>query len=293
MDDDAARWGETIVWRVTPAPESAQGVVEDAATVIARMPRTTVLTRLSRTPSGALAFVTARRAPDGVAVELRVTEGSTVTTSYTAQGVCGREICFDWLAGPTFVNPGVYLSPDGSSLIMAVYPGIRGRTTRFYWMNTDPADRALRGFGRTAEPPSLLEPTPIYDQFAHGGAAWLPGAVALWTGGDILFPGDPSGTDLVQVFDATPPREFRYEYVVDALPGAARAPSLVGAIAVGDHLVLTTTTGVRILDATGRLVGGTDPFHCGATTTAAAEQVGPSTVAVGVGDTVITFEVGP
>lgn len=93
IDDDPARWGETIVWRVIPAPEGAQGVVEDAATVIARMPQTTVATRLSRTPSGALAFATvgivssgvAIKLP-GIAIKLHVTDGSTVTTSYTRGG---------------------------------------------------------------------------------------------------------------------------------------------------------------------------------------------------------------
>lgn len=163
-----------------------------------------------------------------------------------------------------------------------------------YWMNTDPADRVLQGFGSTAGPGFNQQIRgPIYYQFANGGAAWLPGAVALWTGGDIMFPGDSNGPSLVQVFEATPPHEFRYEYVVDALPGATTLPNLVGVIAVNGHLVLTTTTGVRILDASGKLVGGTDPFNCGAITTATAEQIGPTSVAVGVGTRVFTFEVGP
>lgn len=288
INDSALRWGETIVWRVVPAPDGSEGVVEDAATVIARMPRTTVATRLSRTSSGALAFATVGIHQQGIAVELHVTDGSEVTTTYTVGGRCTLEACFSFLARPTFYNPGVYLSPDGASLIMQWY----SRPMQlFMWMNTDPADRVLQPFGfHNGDAPS---PAPVYYPAAHGGAAWLSDAVALWTGGDIMFPGEVEGPSLVQVFEATPPRAIRFEYVVDALPGATREPVLVGVIAVNDHLVLTTTTGVRILDARGNLVGGTEPFACGAVVTAAAEQVGPTTVAVGVGNEVITFEVDP
>lgn len=288
--DDAARWGETVVWRVIPAPDGAPGVVQDSATVIARMPRTTVATRLSRTPSGALAFATLGLTPDSVSVRLHLTDGSTVTTSYTAEG-CSIDWCLNWIAGPAFVNPGVHLSPDGSSMILTYHPE---PAQMFFWMNTDPTDQVLQPFGHISHwwPPGP-ERAPIYYKFGQGGAAWLPGAVALWTGGDIMFPSEDAGPNRIQAFEATAPYAFRFEYEVAALPGASRRPNLVGVIAVNDHLVLTTTTGVRILDATGRLVGGTDPFICGATTTATAEQIGPTTVAVGVGDTVVTFEVGP
>ncbi len=50
---------------------------------------------------------------------------------------------------------------------------------------------------------------------------------------------------------------------------------------MGDKLALTTSTGIRILGPDGTLIGGSDPFPCSQTTTAVAERVGPTTVAVG------------
>jgi hypothetical protein len=293
LDGDAARWGETIVWRVVPAPESAPSTVEDVATVIGRFPRETVVTRLSRSPGGALAFVTLTW-PGGsseVRVNLHVTDGSTVTTSYTDPGP-EESSTFNWLADPTFVNPGIYLSPDGSSLITTWDENANA----LVWMNTDPSDRVRRFF---AHPPWILPPSGsrrfarIYAQFAHGGAAWLTSAVAIWSGGDLLVPYGTASPGVVDVYEASPPHEFRYQYVADPLPGATSAPALVGALAVGDRLVLTTTTGVRVLDASGALVAGFDPLPCGATTTASAEQIGPTTIGFGVGTNVITLDVGP
>jgi len=287
IDDDGLRWGETTVWRVTPAPEGAQGVVEDQATLIARMPRRTVATRLSRTPGGALMFATVGK-EQAIGVKLHLTDGAAVTTTYSVGDTCTLEACFNFLGNPTFLNPGVFLSPDGASLIMEWYwPPMQ----LFMWMNTDPADQVLQPFAPTNG--LAYNPHPIYHPYVHGGAAWLSDAVALWSGGDLMFPGESNGASMLQVFEATPPRTIRYEYAVDTLPGATRRPILVGVVAVNDHLVLTTTTGVRILDAGGNLVGGMDPLPCGALVTATAEQVGPTKVAVGVGDTVVTFNVGP
>jgi hypothetical protein len=300
-----ARWGETIVWRVTPAPDGAEGVVEDEATVIARLPYETVATRLSRTASGALAFATVAEQPRAsVVLNLHVVDGPAVTTSVTTAGSAGCSgtpyvYCPSRLWS-SFVNAGVALSPDGSSLLAIggdSYSDGPPRHELLYWMNTEPSDRVWQPFGcLTCERSATSLPRQqIYRPYANGGAAWPAGAVALWTGGDILYPDEqPDGLlDRVEVFEATPPRKLRYEYEVEALPGATRDPHLVGVTAVGDHLVLTTTTGVRILDARGELVGGADPLPCGATVTATAEQVGPTTVAVGVGDTVLSFEVGP
>lgn len=296
-NDDTARWGETIVWRVTPAPAGSQAVVENTAEVIARFPRETVVTRLSRTATGSLAFVTvANPGSVGLAANLRVTDGTTVTTSYTASCPVGRMYgaeCFNALvdSARTFVSAGVHLSPDASSMVV-VQPE-SGERELLYWIDTGSADRTWQPFGHRdyPRPVSSVQRQLLYYSHGNEGAAWLPDAVALWVGGDIVYP-NTFTPDLVQVFEATPPRVLRYEYEVAALPGASTDPSLLGVIAVGDHLVLTTRTGVRILDALGTLVGGTDPLPCGATVTATAEQLGPTTVAVGVGHTVVLFEVG-
>ncbi len=299
-NDREARWGETIVWRVTPAPPGSQSVLENDATVIARFPRETVVTRLSRRPDGTLAFVTVARgvAGSGMAASLRVTDGMTVSSSYTTSCVWGQvsgydPVCFDGRLDsvtPTFVSFGVHLSPDASSMVV-IQPN--WGSERLYWIDTGSGDPTWQPFGNRSYPlpVSSVRRQPLYHSLGNEGAAWLPDAVAIWTGGDIVYP-HGWGLDLVQVFEATPPRVLRYEYEVAALPGASTDPRLLGVIAVGDHLVLTTSTGVRILDAAGRLVGGTDPLPCGATVTAVAEQIGPTTAAVGVGDVVLRFELG-
>jgi hypothetical protein len=291
-DDDAARWGETIVWRVQPAPEDALGIVEDSATVIARFSRETVVSRLSRTASGALAFVTIANPGtfSDVRVNLRVTDGATVDTRYTAPGPSGcsylHGLCFDWLREPTFVNSGVYLSPDASSLILTYDADAQYA----FWVSTGSLDPDLQRFGHWwSDSATRL----VYNQFSTGGSAWLPDAVALWAGGDLMSAVPSSLTGVIHVYEAAPPHAFRYRYAVERLPGATADPVLVGAVAVGDRLVLSTTTGVRVLDAAGNLVGGADPLPCGVTLTAPAEQVGPTTVAFGVGKTAILFEVGP
>jgi hypothetical protein len=306
VNDDDARWGETLVWRVDPAPPGSQGVVEDPATVIARFSRETVVSRLTRTADGALAFAAAaypawspgdlRR---DVSVSLHVTDGVTVRTAFRTPGPdgCAGVVCFDWLAAGTsatsglaskkFVDPKVYLSPDGSTLIAGHDPDLVGEW--FYWMDLTASDLAGLRFQPESPLHGLLD-----DPYTNGGAAWPSGALALWQGGDLLVPGNaPWAQGEVHVYDAAPPHALRYQYVVDVLPGATIPPVLVGAIGVGDHLVLTTTTGVRILDASGNLVGGSDPLPCGATPTTVAEQIGPNTVAIGAGQDGLRFDVGP
>lgn len=285
---------ESIVWRVVPAPEGAQGVVEDEATVIARLPREAVSTRLSRTVSGALMFATIAYPERGsLSLKLYVTDGSTVTTRRAVPSD-GSDPDVPWGFGMELYedpdglwpisNRGTFLSPDGSEMIVVteLQNGISGG--RPYRISTDPADR-------------IWDPLPYWDSqynpWANGGAVWLPGAVALWTGGNIMVPEDTRAPSVVRVYDATAPHALRYEYQVEALPGATVSAYLVGLVAIGDHLVLTTSTGLRILDADGKLVGGADPLPCGARTTAAAEQIGPTWVAVGVGEVIWQFEVGP
>lgn len=302
LASEAARWGEIVVWRVVPAPEGSEGVAEDAATVIGRFPSEAVVSRLSRTAGGALAFVTLAypgpiRGPidsDEMSLQLHVTDGSSVTTSYSEfipdfeSCRAGGWYCGRWLS--QFATSGVYLSPDAEAMILTQ----RGDEW-LYWMNTDPLDLVWQPFGKSGYPaPITSRPRqPLFDPRANGGAAWLPGAVALWSGGDLLYPVRGEKAGIVQVFEDAPVRVLRYEYVVEPLPGATTAPVLVGVAVVGDRLVLTTTTGVRILDAMGTLVGGVDPLPCGAIPTSTAEPIGPRTVAVGVGSAVLRFDVGP
>jgi hypothetical protein len=276
-------WARTIVTRVAPAPDGSAGVVEDAVTVIGDFPRETVQTRLSRTASGALAFAAFSSQDLGglVSVSLHVTDGSTVTTSYSVE-------TFGWVAADGSVTElgRVHLSPDASTLILST----RERGQEATWsMNADPSS-----FGSHQPFPAGV----VYNWSLDSGAVWLPGAVALWTGRNSWDPTDSSRTrdsteiGRVQVFDDTPPHALRWEYQVYPLPGAPVASVLVGATAVGDKLVLTTSTGVRILGPDGKLVGGSDPFPCGLLTTAEAAQVGPTTVAVGAGSHAYVFDVG-
>jgi hypothetical protein len=143
-------------------------------------------------------------------------------------------------------------------------------------MNTDPADLEWQPF-----PATVQERTGLDRRRFVTGAVWLPEAVALWVGGNILEPASTLERGKVQVFDAAPPHALRWEYRIEPLPGATVAPVLVGATAVGDRLVLTTSTGVRVLGTDGALLGGSDPLPCGRMVTAAAAQTAPDTFSVG------------
>jgi len=124
------------------------------------------------------------------------------------------------------------------------------------------------------------------------GQAWPEGGVATWTGASPYRPTiDPVDLGAVDLHDAAPPYALRFYYLVTSLPGAHRPTQLIGAVAVGDRLVLTTTSGVRILGPDGTLLGGADPLPCGLSPTSVAAQVGPTTAAVGAGTHVFTFDV--
>ena len=66
---------------------------------------------------------------------------------------------------------------------------------------------------------------------------------------------------------------------------------LLGVTVVGDKLVLTTNSGVRVLGADGSVVGGADPLPCGLSPTALAIPTGPTTFAVAAGNFVYVFDV--
>ena len=77
------------------------------------------------------------------------------------------------------------------------------------------------------------------------------------------------------------------------LYGVATRLCLKGMVAVGDHLALTTSTGIRILGPDGTVVQGADPLPCGLLTTAPAIRSGPSTVAVAASPYVYVFDTAP
>lgn len=166
-----------------------------------------------------------------------------------------------------------WLSPDGSFVV------VRG------------ADDGL-WLGPLDGPFTRLRADSLPGGLTGVGAAWPSGAVALWSG-TTLDRGAALDWDYgqVQVFEAAPPHARRYNLFVGSLPGAHRPTQLVDATAVGDRLVLTTTSGVRILGPGGELIGGADPLPCGLSPTSLAARVGPSTVAVGAGQHVFTFDV--
>jgi hypothetical protein len=230
-------------------------------TLVAELPRHAPLGGFARTAAGELRFLTRSypEAPGTLDAVLHATDGHTVGEVMKA-GVVG-ELKAD---GP-LIYDNAFLSPDGSSMVVT-------SPTGRYLVGTDPAHP-----GR-----EKLDSWGSID-----GATWLPGAVALWYGSI----GNRFGQ--VEVFDDTAPHALRWQQYVEALPGAVAPPTLLDVTAVGDKLALTTTTGLRILGPDGALVGGSDPFPCGATATAMAGQTGPTTVAVGGYDLVYVFDVGP
>lgn len=219
--------------------------------VIGHYPGERAATRFSRTPDGRLAFVSWAWPFRWV---IHTTDGQTIADR----------------ADPTagFDAATIQLAPDAGSLV------IDGR----YLGSADTTFREL----------------PVTDVFGGiqdtWGAVWLDHAVALWRGSSITwgvtFPGE---TGAVEVFDAAPPHAQVFRHEVGPLNGDGGLVHLFGATPIGDKLVLTTSTGVRILGRDGALVGGADPLPCDAPTSLAV-QVGSTTVAVGAGPYVYVFD---
>jgi len=59
---------------------------------------------------------------------------------------------------------------------------------------------------------------------------------------------------------------------------------------VGGLLVLTTSTGIRVLSPDGKVLAGSDPMPCGLVPTSVAVQSGPTAAAVAAGDHVFVFD---
>jgi hypothetical protein len=156
---------------------------------------------------------------------------------------------------------GLSLSPDASLLLSGKALGAPGASA---W-TTLPADRVVWPFDDGA------------------GAAWGTDVVATWEGVPL---GEEVQQDrgTLEAFDLRPPNGRLFRYDVVPLAGASGPATLNGVAAVGDHFVLTTSTGVRVLDRHGKVVAGSDPLPCRMTPSTVAIQSGPDQAAVGVGD---------
>ena len=100
------------------------------------------------------------------------------------------------------------------------------------------------------------------------GAAWTDSGVALR---------DRNG---VEVFARSAPFARKWKNVLDR---NKRPSSVIGALGMSDSLVLLTSSGLQIFDATGKLTGGADPIpaSCGLDYSPRhAAVVGPDTVAL-------------
>jgi hypothetical protein len=249
-------WSPTSVLSViTKPPEAAPQM-----TVLGYFPGEWVQSRFSTLPDGRLAWL-AWVIPDGagpIRSVLRTTEGASVEVRADPTG--DEYLGQVWDTGSTISYDFGRLSPDGSEIVLsgARLVGADGATTSLPASN----DYGIDG--------------------KYGDAVWLRDAIALWRGTDWIF-GAPEAPGVVEVFDPAPPHARRFEYRVEPMPGGGGNALLYGAVAVGDKLVLTTGTGIRVLGPDGALVGGADPLPCGLSTTSRAARVGPTTVAVGAG----------
>ncbi len=250
-----------VVTRISPAGESFIGY----------FPGESAETRFSTTADGRLAFVSFVIPSSGpIHSVLHQTDGTSVSSSPNPTGALDLGEVVAGSDGPMLTNVGsAQLSPDASSLV------VNG--------------------SHLGSPGSLLAALPAAGAYAGdgeaGGAAWLTGAVGLWRGASLMW-GAPASADLggVEVFGAAPPHDRVYAYDVHALPGSNGPAVLHGAVAVGDKLVLTTSTGVRVLGPDGTVVGGSDPLPCGLTPTAVAVRTGPRTAAVAAGRYLYVFD---
>jgi hypothetical protein len=245
---------DTIVSRIAAGPPPAGDLAP--AEIVGYFPEDSVTTRLSRMPDGRLAFLTLTHPiwfAENTTLVLNVTDGHTV------------ERLSDGRSDPGVViggSPGApSLSPDASLVLVGNTLGAPGASA---W-TTLPMDNVVSPFGDGA------------------GAAWGPDVVATWKGVAL---GEDVQQDrgILEAFDLRPPNARLFRYDMAPLPGATGPATLNGVAVVGTHFVLTTSTGVRVLDRGGRIVAGSDPLPCRMTPSAVAIQTGPDQAAVGVGD---------
>lgn len=253
----------TVVTRVLP-PQV--GVAADVQ-VIAFFSDERVRSRFSRAPDGKLAFATLAipQVAGPLVSVLHTTDGQTVTSLPSPTG--SLDVGQRQLDG-TVSFGSVQLSPDAASILVnGAYLGT-------------PSGTYL----------ALPTPGPFPGDGYSGGAIWPAGAVGLWRGTGLWDSQVAAGIGRVEVFAAAPPHPRVYAYDALPLPGNGSSVVLVGATAVGDKVVLTTSTGVRVLGPDGTIVGGADPLPCRLSPTAVAVQTGPNQVAVGAGTFIYVFD---
>lgn len=251
---------DTIVTRIAASPPTGGGPTPyggvAVAEVIGYFPTDVVQTRLSRLPDGRLAFLTTTLPNvffENVSHVLNATDGRTVERVFDVADAIG-----DIRPMPSL--GGLSLSPDASLLLYGNALGPPG------------------GSGWTALPADHVW------SFGDGaGAAWGAGVLAMWHGA-ALGSEVQQDSGIVEAFDLFPPNGRLFRYDVAPLPAGSSPVALNGVVAVGDHFVLTTSTGVRVLDRRGKVVAGSDPLPCRMSPSAVAIQTGPDQAAVGVGE---------
>ena len=237
-------------------------------TVIGYFPGERVETRFSRTADGQLAFVSfvipATQGP--IQSVLHTTDGEAVTSRTDVTGT----VPIGYVYPTVFENIGdAQLAPDATALV------VNGH----YLGSPDYPYLAL--------PTSAGYP----GDGDRGGAVWLSNGIALWRGSSFTWRISHGVDDgKVEVFDAAAPHARKYGYEVHPLPGSRAVGQLFGATGVGDKLILTTNTGVRVLGPDGTVIGGSDPLPCGLEPTALAVATGPTTFAVAAATYVYVFD---
>lgn len=239
------------------------------ASVIGYFPGEWAMSRFARMADGRLAFLSYvfPELEGPITSMLRATDGASVVDLGNATGtlVVGHQLpsIYTWTDAQ--------LAPDASSLVVGA--NLLGSTEAGFL----PLPTERQGWA----------------DGDRGGAVWLDGAVALWNGQSLWWGASPSGAPAwAEAFDAAPPHARRYRIDVAPLAGGTARVTLFGATALGDALVLTTSSGLRIHGPDGALIGGSDPLPCGLAPTAPAVRTGPGTVAVAAGSHVYVFEVG-
>lgn len=263
--DAAGTGGGSAITAVTPVKGSPTATV----TVIGYFPEEQVQTRFSRTSTGRLAFVSyVLPSGDGRLRSVRhETDGLSVSSSADPTGAYYiGEVSKGSIVG----LQGVQLSPDASWTLVPQGPYIVEVATSW-------AARA----GGLAQ---------LWTQ-GRGGVAWPTGSIALW-GAMNQWSDYWSLLDwgFVSVYSASPNGDPLYNHDVHPLGGGATPTILHGVVAVGDKLVLTTSTGIRVLGPDGAVIGGSDPLPCGWVPTSVAVQSGPTTVAVAAGLLIYEFD---
>jgi hypothetical protein len=270
----AASWPASAADGGTVVSVVSSGASGFVVTPIAFFPGEVARTLFSRTADGHLVFLTYAHGGNLARSMLHATDGDTISSVNDPAG----DLPVDPMS-----PPGVWLSPDAASMLVSVNSA----------PNVDELGMYLGAPGATF---ALLPGDLGMPQRDGFGATWPATGFALWAeGASLLDPPSPGPTStsngVVMRFDATPPHARTLFHQVQPLSGGPPVELLYGVIAVGDDLVLTTNSGVRVLGPDGTIIGGSDPLPCGLTPTSLATATGPSTFAVGAGNHLFVFDV--